>query len=101
MLGQPPTVLTPDRAEQATQVGQHPPARLGPGEPTRDAGVQRLQPSRPRLYFLDVCCRLIGLRHGPSSSLALGAAGTIPAGGREPYLTTSAAGVLDVVARLA
>jgi hypothetical protein len=95
VLGQLPTVLTPDWANQPTQVRQHPPPWLGPGEAARDPGGQRLQPRRPPPDFLDRCPRPIGLRHGPGL-LAVGAAGTIPAGGREPYLKTSAAGVLDV-----
>jgi len=94
VLGQLPTVLTPDWAEQPAQLRQHPSAWLGPGEAARDPGVQRLQPRRPRSYFLDLCRRPIGVRHGPSPSPALGGAGTIPAGGRERYLKTSAAGVL-------
>jgi cob(I)alamin adenosyltransferase len=57
--------------------------------------VYRLQPRRPRPHFLDLYRRPIGVRHGLSPSLALDAADTIPAGGQEPYLKTSAAGVLS------
>jgi hypothetical protein len=39
VLSQLPTVLAADRAEQPTQVGQHPSAWLGAGEPTGDPGV--------------------------------------------------------------
>jgi hypothetical protein len=28
--------------------------------------VQGIQPHRLRLHFLNVCCRLVDLRHGPS-----------------------------------
>ena len=56
--------------------------------------MYRLQPRRPRPHFLDLYRRPIGVRHGLSPSLALDAADTIPAGGQEPYLKTSAAGVL-------
>jgi hypothetical protein len=38
--------------------------------------------------FLDGC-RLVGFRHVFLPSTALGAAGTIPAGGQGPYLTSS------------
>ena len=89
MLGQLPAVLASDRAEQPTQIGQPPPAGLGAGEPTRDPGMQAIQPRRPRPHFLDLWCRPISVRHGPPPSLALGAAGTIPAGGQGPYLTSS------------
>ena len=95
VLGQLPTFLPTHVTEQPTQIRQRPPPWLSPSKPWRDPGVQRLQPRRPRLYFLDLCCRPVGVRHGPSPSLALGAAGTIPAGGREPYrIKASAAGVL-------
>jgi hypothetical protein len=87
MLGQLPTVLAPHVAQQPTQIGQHPPARLGPGEPPSDLGMQRPKPRRPPLDFLDGCC-LVGFRHGPLALHHAGAAGTIPAGGREPYLTS-------------
>jgi hypothetical protein len=90
VLCQLPAAFSCHGAQQSAQIGQHPPAWLGPSKPWRDPGVHRLQPRRPRLHFLDLCCRPIGVRHGPSPSLALGAAGTIPAGGREPYLKTSA-----------
>jgi hypothetical protein len=50
------------------QVGQHPPAWLGPSRSWRDPDVHRLQPRRPRPYFLDLCRRPIGVRHGPSPS---------------------------------
>jgi hypothetical protein len=83
VLSQLPTVLASDRTEQAAQVGQHPPAWLGAGKPTPDPGVQGLQPSRPGPYFLNLCCRLVGLRHGPSR-LALLHCQPIRAGGREP-----------------
>jgi hypothetical protein len=88
VLGQLPAVLTTHIAQQPAQVGQHPPARLSAGEPTRDPGVQRPKPGCPPLDFLDGC-RLVGLRHVLLPSTALGAAGTIPAGGQEPYLTSS------------
>jgi site-specific DNA recombinase len=68
MLGQLPTVLATHVANQPTQIRQHPPPWLGADEPTRDPGVQRLQPRRPPPYFLDLCCRLVGLRHGPLPS---------------------------------
>ena len=62
MFGQLPTVLTTHVAEQPAQVGQHPPTWLSAGEPSRDTGVQGVQPGRPCLDFLDVC-RLVGLQH--------------------------------------
>jgi site-specific DNA recombinase len=65
VLGQLPAILPPHVAQQPAQVGQRPPARLRPGEPSRDAGVQGVQPRRPRLDFLDVC-RLVGLQHRSS-----------------------------------
>src|SRR5215208_540379 len=65
MLGQLPAVLATHVAYQPTQIRQHPPTRLGAGEPTADPGVQRLQPCRPRLYFLDLYCRLVDFRHVP------------------------------------
>src|SRR5215217_2376794 len=95
MLGQLPTVLACHRAQQPAQIRQHSPAWLGAGEPTGDPGVYRLQPRRPRLDFLDLYRRPIGVRHGPSR-LALLDCQPIPAGGPEPYLKTSAAGVLTV-----
>jgi hypothetical protein len=82
VLGQPPAVLAPHIAEQAAQIRQRPPARLGPREPTRDPGVQGVQPRRPGLDFFDVC-RLVGLQHGPSS-IALWTADPSLAGGRQP-----------------
>jgi hypothetical protein len=94
VLGQLPAVLATRVAQQPTQVRQHPPTRFRPREPTRDPGVQRHQPRCPRPHFLDVC-RLVGLRHGsshPPWRSALPA--PCPAGGREPYLIPSAAGVL-------
>jgi hypothetical protein len=65
VLGQLPAILAAHVANQPTQLRQYPPAGLGAGEPTADLGVQRLQPHRPRLYLLDLCCRPIGVRHGP------------------------------------
>jgi hypothetical protein len=62
MLGQLPAVLPRHVAQQAAQVGQHPPAWLGPGEPSHDAGVQGVQPGRPGVDFLNVC-GLVGLQH--------------------------------------
>jgi len=84
VLGQLPAVLARYRTQQAAQVGQHPPARLRTSEPTRDPGMQRLQPRRPGPHFLNVCC-LVGLQHSSSRpTLALRTAGTSPAGGRAP-----------------
>jgi hypothetical protein len=83
VLGQLPAVLPCHIAEQAAQVGQRSSARLGAGEPSRDPAVQRLQPRRPRLDFLDVC-RLVGLQHGSSALHALWTAGRSLAGGRDP-----------------
>jgi hypothetical protein len=68
MLGQLSAILAAHVAQQPRQIRQHAPARLDAGEPTADPGVQRLQPGRPRLYFLNLCCRPIGVRHGPSPS---------------------------------
>jgi hypothetical protein len=62
VLGQLPAVLAVHVAEQAAQIGQRPPARLRAGEPSRDPGVQALQPSRPRVDLFDVC-HLVGLQH--------------------------------------
>jgi hypothetical protein len=62
VLGQLPAILPRHIAQQPAQVGQRPSARLGAGEPARDAGVQGNQPRRPRLDFLNVC-RLVGLQH--------------------------------------
>ena len=62
VLGQLPAVLAAHVAQQAAQVGQRPPAWLGADKPSRDAGVQGVQPGRPCLDFLDVC-RLVGLQH--------------------------------------
>jgi hypothetical protein len=92
MLGQLPTVLATHVAEQPPQIGQHPPAWLGPGEPPRDLGVQRPKPRRPSLDLLDR--RLVGLRHvvlPPPSRSALPAHPGRRAG---TYLKPSAAGVL-------
>ena len=61
MLGQLPAVLATHVAEQPPQIGQHPPAWLGAGEPPRDPGVQRPKPRRPPLDLLESC--LVGLRH--------------------------------------
>jgi hypothetical protein len=46
VLGQLPAVLPPHVTQQPAQVGQRPPARLRPGEPSRDPGVQGIQPER-------------------------------------------------------
>jgi hypothetical protein len=82
VLGQLPAVFPCHGAQQSAQIGQHPPARLGPHEPTRDPGVQAVQPRRPRLHFLDLCCRPIGVRHSPSPSWrSTLPAPSLPAGG--------------------
>jgi hypothetical protein len=80
VLGQLPAVLPCHLAEQAAQVGQSPSAWLGAGEPSRDPGVERLQPGRPGLDFFDVC-RLVGLQHGPTSMRYGLPADPRPAGG--------------------
>jgi hypothetical protein len=43
VLGQLPAVLARHVAQQAAQVGQRPPARLGADKPLRDPGVQGVQ----------------------------------------------------------
>jgi uncharacterized membrane protein len=97
VLGQLPAILAAHVAQQAPQIGQDSSAWLGPNEPWRDPGVEGLQPDRPSTYFLDVCCCLVGLQHGPSRPLWRSwTASPSPAGGREPYLKPSAAGVLTV-----
>jgi hypothetical protein len=82
VLGQLPAVLPRHVAQQPTQIRQHPLAWLGAGEPSRDAGVQGVQPRRPRMDFLNLC-RLVGLQHRlllPSWRVT---AGPSPAGGQE------------------
>src|SRR5215211_4736077 len=61
LFGQPPAVLALDLAQQPSQVGQRPPARLHPPEPPTDALVQLDQPVRPHpdlfLGLLDLVAR--------------------------------------------
>ena len=82
VLGQLPAVLATHVAEQPAQIGEHAPAWLCAGEPTRDPGVQRPKPRRPPLDLLDSC--LVGLRHvlPPPSRSALPA--HLRPAGREP-----------------
>jgi hypothetical protein len=93
MLGQLPAVLASHVAEQTAQVGQRPSARLGAREPARDAGVQGVQPGRPRLTS---SMSAASASSTAPSSMVLWAADPSPAGGREPTPSTkaSAAGVL-------
>jgi hypothetical protein len=61
LLGQPPAVLALDLAQQPLQVGQCPPPRLHPPEPSTDALVQLHQPICPDpgllLGLLDLAAR--------------------------------------------
>jgi hypothetical protein len=88
-LGSPVTLAIGVRLGRGSwpAVGQHPPAWLGTGEPPRDLGVQLPKPRRPLLDFPDGCC-LVSFRHRPLALYHAGAAGTILADGREPYLTS-------------
>jgi hypothetical protein len=62
VLGQLPAVLAAHVAKESLEVGQRPLARLGASEPSRDPGVQGVQPGRPRPDLFEVC-RLVGLQH--------------------------------------
>jgi hypothetical protein len=95
VLSQLPAVLPRHVAQQAAQVSQRTPTRLGADKPLRDPGMQGVQPCRPRLDFLDGC-PLVDLQHGSSRPPSRCRLPAHPRpGGQERYpIKASAAGVL-------
>jgi hypothetical protein len=93
VLGQLPAILAPHLAEQATQIRQHPSAWFARANRPPIRVCRASSPAaQARTSSMSAAASLTS---GTSLALlALGAAGDIPAGGREPYPMTSAVGVL-------